>query len=242
MKLFLKLKKIVLDILFPLACLGCGKEDVWLCNECLEKIPLEEFFYCAVCQQKSLRGETHAHCQRDFYLDGLLIASQWKNKNLRQLIHKLKYNFVQDLKIPLGKILIKKIQQANHFFTPALDSGFFDGLIPIPLAQKRLLWRGFNQAQLLAEQTTQYLRIPVWAEAVKRIKNTKPQVGQKQHQRQKNISGAFLCDLKFIDSLKNKKILLIDDVYTTGATILEVAKVLKAAGTKEVWGLVLARG
>lgn len=242
MKFFLKLKKLVLDILFPLACLGCGKEDVWLCDECLEKIPVEEFFYCPVCKQKSLRGEVHAHCQPDFYLDGLLIAGQWENKNLRQLIHRLKYNFVQDLKIPLGKILIKKIQQANHFFTPALNSGYFDGLIPVPLARRRLLWRGFNQAQLLAEQVMPYLETSVWRETIKRIKNTRPQVGQKQRQRQKNINGAFLCDLKFTNSFKDKKILLIDDVYTTGATMLEVAKVLKTAGAKEVWGLVLARG
>lgn len=107
-------------------------------------------------------------------------------------------------------------------------------LVPVPLHPQREKMRGFNQARLLAEQ----LGLP--AEMLKRIKNKHPQAELPREDRLKNLKNSFKISGKF--DLSNKKIVLVDDVCSTGATLNECAKVLRQAGAKEIWGLVLARG
>jgi ComF family protein len=238
---FIKIKKIVLDILFPISCLGCGRDKIWLCESCQQKIPVLEEFFCPVCSRGSLRGETHDHCRRSSNLDGIFIAGDWKNKLIRKIIHCFKYNFIQDLKTPLSKLLIEKLEQADNFFVPTLSERYFEAIVPVPLFSRRELWRGFNQAELLGREVSDFLLIPLLLRAVKRIKNTKTQVGKNQKARQKNMFGAFVPGLE-IGEVKGKKILIVDDVVTTGETMQAVAKALKAAGAVEVWGLCLARG
>ncbi|MDD5289940.1 MAG: ComF family protein [Patescibacteria group bacterium] len=236
-----RVKKIILDLLFPISCLGCGRDKIWLCGNCQSKIPVLEEFFCPVCSRPALRGQTHDQCRRGSSLDGIFIAGDWRNKLLRKIIHRFKYNFIQDLKTPLGKLLIEKLEQADNFFVPALSERYFEAIVPIPLFSRRELWRGFNQAELLGRAVGEFLLIPVLASAVKRIKNTKTQVGKNQKARAKNMLGAFVPGLE-ISAVKGKKILIVDDVVTTAETMAAVAKVLKSAGASEVWGLCLARG
>jgi ComF family protein len=238
---FAKIKKFILDLLFPVSCLGCGKGEVWLCENCQSKIPVLVEFFCPVCSRGSLRGEVHDGCRHNSSLDGIFIAGDWKNKILKKTIHRFKYNFIQDLKNPLGKILVEKLEQADTFFVPSISENYFDFVVPVPLFRRRELWRGFNQAELLGAEVGSFLLIPVLNQAVKRIKNTKTQVGKNQKERQKNMLGAFVPGLE-IGQIKGKRVLVVDDVVTTGETIQAMARILKSAGATEVWGLCLARG
>ena len=112
-------------------------------------------------------------------------------------------------------------------------------LAPIPLSKSRERWRGFNQATLLANELSRFLKIPLLNNNLIKIKKTQPQVELKREQREENIKGAF--KLKNPQKVRGKRIFLVDDVFTTGSTMEECARVLKKAGGKEVWGIVVAR-
>ena len=111
--------------------------------------------------------------------------------------------------------------------------------MPIPLHITRQRQRGFNQSEVLAAIVAKYLELPL-VKALKRIKKTKPQIDLPQELRAQNIKGAFLVEER-VHALKGKSVILVDDVYTTGATMKEAAKILKRAGAKEVTGLVIAK-
>lgn len=114
-------------------------------------------------------------------------------------------------------------------------------LVPVPLAPQRLKERGFNQALLLAEALGKLFTIPVNAGALMRVRETKPQVEcETPKERQENMGGAFA--LRDESNLKGKTILLADDVYTSGATMNECARLLKKSGVRAVWGIAVARG
>ena len=120
-----------------------------------------------------------------------------------------------------------------------LDQCPADLIIPVPLHPKRLRWRGFNQSVLLARQVSREYAIPLDPFVVYRNKETPPQTQLTEDERRKNVRGAFsLNDQK---SVKGKRILLIDDVYTSGATVNECSRALKRGGAKEVYVLTLAR-
>lgn len=113
-------------------------------------------------------------------------------------------------------------------------------LIPVPLHKKRYLWRGFNQAELLAKEIGKRFNLPVLANVLSRTKNTTPQTQLNILERKENIQSAFSClrpELIF-----RKNILLIDDVCTSGATLEECAKALSCGQPGKIWGLVLAKG
>lgn len=202
--------KTILDLFFPINCLGCGQEGQFICLSCFEKIPLN----------------------RKPPFKRLIIASHYKYPLIKQAIHRYKYDFIKDLAEPLAKLMVKVIRE--RFFENAL-------LIPVPLHKKRLRWRGFNQAELLALEISQNLNIPMANDILIRTKHNLPQAKITDAQaRRTNIKNAFKLNKR--PCIKNKTILLIDDVCTTGATLEECAKVLKPLKPKQIWGLVVARG
>lgn len=204
--------KTLLDLIFPVNCLGCGHSGAFICFNCFEKLPLNN---------KPV-------------LNNLLIASYYQDPLIKQLIHSYKYDFVKDLAQPLGQLMIKKLTQ-QYIKNPVL--------IPIPLHAKRLRWRGFNQAEKLALIIGQKLNIPVVNNLLIRKKYTLPQAKiDNKEQRKINIKNSFQINPNFKNDLKNKNIILIDDISTTGATIKECAKTLKTLKPKTVYGLVIAKG
>lgn len=225
-----------MDTLFPISCLSCGKENVWLCDDCLEKIPRQPFQVCPNCEKIATRkGTLCQNCRGKIPLKGLLVAAKYHEQNLAKLIHFFKYKFIEDLHIPLGKILIASFLE-NNLPIP-------DAIIPVPLHGRRLRWRGFNQSELLAYYIGMNLipglEIPV-LNALKRKKYTSPQMKIKKFKaRKENIRDVFGIEEK--ETIKNKRILLLDDISTTGSTMNECAKVLKENGAKEIFGIVLAR-
>jgi len=152
---------------------------------------------------------------------------------LRNAIHRFKFKKRKILADPLGILLIKYL---SH--NPMLDMNEFELIIPVPLHKKRLRERGFNQAELLARVIGRYYELPV-VSALERVKNTKAQFDLPREERFSNISGAFkVADPR---SVYNKRILLLDDIYTTGATIAECSRALKIAGARRVEVLTLSR-
>lgn len=112
-------------------------------------------------------------------------------------------------------------------------------LVPVPLYFLRERWRGYNQAEILAGMIGQKLKMP-WENMLRKTRSTKRQVDLEGVRRRKNLANVFKKNSKA--EVNGKKIVLIDDISTTGTTLEECAKVLKSSGAKEVWGLVVARG
>jgi len=113
-------------------------------------------------------------------------------------------------------------------------------LVPIPLTMKKERKRGFNQAKEIAKELSNKLELPLIDDVLLKIKETLPQVDLEENLRIQNPKGSFL--VKNEHKIMGKKILLVDDVYTTGSTMEECSKILRDAGAKEVWGVAIARG
>ena len=150
----------------------------------------------------------------------------------RHIIHAMKYQRVYGLVRPLAELLTA---QFRYHWGDQLP----DGLIPVPLHRRRLWEREFDQALGLSHQLSQAVDIPMWADLLVRDRNTISQVGLKLEQRQRNVQGAFRVQAP--GQCAGKTILLIDDVYTTGATVRECARVLLQAGAARVNVYTLAR-
>ncbi len=214
-KLYFKnIKEFILDLLFPKECLGCGQEEVWLCEDCFNKIKIKN---------ELLKNYD--------YLDGVWAAADYKDPLLQKLIHFFKYSFITELAKPLSQIILKSL--IDYEGEPWL-------LLPVPLHRRRFLERGFNQAELLAQEVNGANNWPVLNQILYRQKYTKPQVKLKREERLNNLKDVFAC--LSAPEIFNKNILLVDDVMTTGATLSECAKILKRAGANRVRGLVVAHG
>ena len=208
--------KTILNIFFPIHCLGCNQEGSFICFNCFNKLPLNT----------------------ELPSNNLLIASYYEYPLIKKIIHRYKYDFVKELAKPLGLLMIKKLNNFPNNFNKNNSI-----LIPVPLHKKRLKWRGFNQSELLAQVISQELNIPVINNILIRNKHTLPQVKlENSKQRKENIEQAFQINPNFKNNLENKKIILIDDISTTGATLEECTKALKPLKPKKIIGLVVAQG
>jgi ComF family protein len=147
---------------------------------------------------------------------------------LRELVHLLKYGRVSTLANPLGEMLLEAYPRDQQI----------DVIVPMPMHWTRRWKRGFNQASLLAKVVGRRTGIPVSA-AVRRKRSAPPQAGLSSSERRKNVSGGFSPAPG--SSLRGKRVLLVDDVLTTGATASACAKTLKRAGAAHVSVLALAR-
>ncbi|MDD4607451.1 MAG: ComF family protein [Patescibacteria group bacterium] len=233
-KYIIKIKTTCLDFLFPIKCLGCGQEGVWLCKQCFDKIHLKTNLHCPVCKKRSEQAQPCVTCQSQSFLDRLYIAGSYEDELLHKVIHYLKYQYIKDLAQPLAQLLINFINQHQTNFEQDII------LIPIPLHKKRYHQREFNQSELICRHLQTEFKWLIRTDILFRKLHTASQMKLKKHQREKNIQGAF--ESKFKPELENKTLILVDDVATTGSTLQEAAKILKQTGFKNVWGLVLARG
>ncbi|MCP3676228.1 MAG: ComF family protein, partial [Deltaproteobacteria bacterium] len=147
---------------------------------------------------------------------------------LLDAIHLLKYRGKTALAHPLASLL-----------TDTIDGQEYDIITPVPLHRKRLQERGFNQSLLLARGVAKRYRIPIDYPNLRRVRATAPQINLSGNERKANVRGAF--EVRKGAPFSKKRVLLIDDVYTTGATVSECSKALKKAGANEVGVLTLAR-
>ncbi|MBI3631553.1 MAG: ComF family protein [Candidatus Staskawiczbacteria bacterium] len=279
--LFTKLKTFILDIFFPVFCLGCRKEGMVFCDDCLNKIETYTKPFCSVCkfrlandrsfvapapQDDNLVVNFHRNCREKTNLKKLIAAVSYSDPLIKKLIAHYKYQFIRELDQPLSQLIIKSLNfpdvrhPGNYKDKQEINKKLPDLskfiITAVPLHKKRLQWRGFNQSELLGKKIGQQLNIE-FQDLLKRTKDTDPQVKLNFEKRKTNIEGAFAiknginlisrhCEPKEVRCgnlkiLNNKIILLVDDVYTSGFTMNECAKILKAAGAKEVWGVVVAK-
>ncbi len=212
------LKKLILETLFPTRCVSCGKmEDLpsWLCRSCSKDLtPKFKVF------------------RPDGNLESVSSLFLYQEKIPRHLIHALKYDLIGGV-MPIWEKILKK--EAGRLRRLSCDL-----IVPLPLHARKLRERGFNQSELIARIVGEIIGKAVLANVLVKRRASEPQMKIKSRAlRSRNVRGVF----KVIGSaaVRDKSILLVDDVVTTGATLEEAARILRAAGAKKVYGFVLAR-
>jgi ComF family protein len=219
----------ILNLFFPQSCVLCGTqifERRWsaACPECWSKLELVPRPFCAQCGMPAPAIETLCGaCRRGDHAFDFARSLFLFNDPMRGIIHHLKYSARVSLAKPLGRPL-----------RACLTGEGFEAnvVLPVPLHRSRVRERGFNQAELLARQ----LGLPVEHRLLRRRKNTPSQTGLSRSQRVLNLSAAFE-----VRRTPPETVLVVDDVYTTGSTLHEIAKTLKRAGARRVEVLTVAR-
>lgn len=227
------------DFIFPRFCLGCGSLGHYFCPECAGQIRPNRKIVCPECGQASLFGSTHYVCLKKFGLDGLTAIAHYDGL-LKKAVKKLKYQFITDLAEELIEEMLGVIGLGKNNLLPDFDKSWI--LVPVPLYPQRERWRGFNQSALLGRIIAEKMGWGFIDDFLIRIKQTKPQAELKDaNQRQANIKGAFQINPDSCLPTPNSKLIIFDDVWTTGSTINECARVLKKHQAAKVWALTLAR-
>lgn len=229
-----------MDFIFPPICSICGapfdSEEIGMCPYCLSQIKYIGSPFCSLCGRPFCSEVVTDHLcgdcltrKRHFnkaravgYYDGVL----------RKATHLLKYKLKNHLAFPLGNIMA-------HRMNYLLNGVEYHSIIPVPLHSARLRERGFNQALFLARSVSKKHKIPLDGYTLARNKWTEPQVGLSERDRKDNVRGAFSILKR--DKIKDRNILLVDDVYTSGNTVEECSKSLMKAGAHRVDVLTLAR-
>ncbi len=225
-----KLKRIVLDLLFPQWCLGCGREGELICPSCRRALPKITPLLCPRCGSPQASGIVCPACVSwQPEIDGIRSPFRFEG-TVRKAIHQLKYSNLRAVAVPLAELL------NSYLATNSMPVGM---LVPVPLHRKREGERGYNQSHLLCRELGKLANLPVVADCLIRERHTPPQARTTTvAERKSNVADAFICR---DHRLAGKQVLLIDDVATSGATLDACAATLKASGASSVWGLTLAR-
>lgn len=245
-----KAKKII-NLLWPPFCIGCKRNTEkfdsqlhsYLCPQCLEKLSKKNISGCAICeQQKGVKYNLCPQCSAKLELEGIIQGGSYQNPILEEAIHCFKYKGVKDLSFTLAALLS---QNLKRFFKKRKTERKYESLldwalVPVPLTKLKQRKRGCNQAEIIAQRLKEVFAIPLKTGIIKKVRHTKPQMEIKNsQQRKENLQGAFSLNTKKPRNLNARKIILVDDVATTGTTLNECAKTLKPF-VKEIWGAVIA--
>lgn len=201
-----EIKDAVLHLLFPHVCTGCGSDilsgESVLCMRCIDAMPETNFeLHPNNPVEKTFWGRLPlAGATAQFYFT--------KESLMQHLMHQFKYKGNKDLGLQLGKIMGEQIKKSNRFEV--------DALIPLPLFPAKEKRRGYNQATVLCEGMAESMKIPVLDNIIIRPQHTETQTKKGRIERWKNMEGKFI--LTAPDAIRNKHLLLVDDVVTTGAT------------------------
>lgn len=219
----------LLNLLYPPHCVVCERPGAWLCSDCLAlRTPLP----APLCPHCGRPMPTARLCRRCRAGRSQLVAVRSVGAYttpLREAIHALKYGGMRVLAQPLAALLAEYWQSA----TIAVDV-----IVPVPLHPRRQRYRGYNQAELLACAMAERVGLPVERHGIVRHRDTRSQVGLSVAERHANMQGAFECAGA---ALNGARVLLIDDVLTTGATLEAAAEAAKAGGAAGVWALTVSR-
>ncbi len=240
----------LLDTVFPRSCLSCDlllavrSPHRYLCVKCVELVRYQTSFRCAFCTDATIMGATCKKCHPNHALERLLVAVDYDDSTAKLLVKALKYRFATEVAQDIGELMAR-------FLVSKLPLIGFDRartiIVPIPLHTRRLRWRGFNQAELIAREIATRLELPLITDAIIRTSHGTPQADIKDREsRIKNARGLFDLVVEplsaVVQPLSGKTIFLVDDLSTTGSTLNEAARILKSAGAREVIGFVFARG
>ena len=224
LNLIKKIKDKILDVLFPeYSCYVCGRELVFpknhVCDRCLKSMIAITGNMCKKCGMPVPEGNGYCDtCKNREYAFDTARACYHYNDTSGKIVMDLKYN---KKKFVVPFIAMEMLLRLEDFGVMP------DIIIPVPISNKRYKERGFNQAELIADEMSSLTgeKIKVDATIVEKAIDSIPQARLKGKERLKNLNGAF--KIRERKSLKGKNVLIIDDVYTTGSTVNEVAKVLR---------------
>jgi competence protein ComFC len=218
-----------LDWLYPPRCGGCGQDGSRWCAACAGKVRLVTAPVCPRCGKEQKHNKVCEDCVQS--LPAYTALRSWAEYAgpLRNAIQRLKYH--RD--VAMGEILARPMIACLTGLHWAVD-----WVVPVPASLARLSERGYNQVSLLARPIALSLGYRYQPNALVKVRETRSQVGLSAAERQVNVSGAFAAGRQ---DVKEKTILVVDDVTTTGSTLTECAQALKKAGAREVYGFTLAR-
>ena len=233
-----------LDYLYPAVCHFCNcklNDSGYLCEICTDNLPQVQPPFCSKCGEcydGAIDGPFYCpNCtQLKLHFDFAVAAYQDTEKSLN-LIHDFKYNRQIHLSRDIARLTTEALSDPR--FSPYLQDAF---LIPVPLHWRRYSWRQFNQSEEIAQQIAKTQPELTSMNVLKRDRHTKTQTSFSRAMRLKNLHGAFSIRKKYQHNIKNKHIILIDDVFTTGSTANECSKTLLLAGAKNVAILTFLRG
>ena len=244
-------------VFFPADCRICDgpllcANTVPICDQCLQKIQPQDSPLCKVCGEAlDMDGARYAS---QYPTEGLLcapcrmappaferaVAHTIYQDETRELIHLLKYERMRSIAEPLGKLLAHTIESLEH------EAGRDLVVIAVPLFPSRERQRGYNQSVLLAAAAIKQLRRmkPEWKltaahSSLRRVKNTESQFSLTPKARRRNLQGAFAVSNNA--AIKDREVLLVDDIYTTGATARACSSALRKAGAEKVWVATVSR-
>lgn len=218
-----------LDWLFPPDCVGCGKRGYRWCPDCQGSACTLPSSVCPVCGEPGNSSHPCNRCRQNRPAFQALRSCGEYGGSLREALHQLKYR----RNIPLGESLSRAMINKLDTLEWRIEL-----VVPVPLGQARLKERGYNQAALLAFPIALAIGVGYSTTAVWRARETRSQVDLNLNERMKNVAGAFAAARK---EVSGKRVLIIDDVATTGSTISACADALIQTGASAVFGLTLAR-
>jgi ComF family protein len=240
--LFQECSEAVLDILYPPLCRVCtekiprhdGRNVCPSCWSRIESLPEPTCMTCGAPAERVMKpGQRCELCPPEpVYFDRAVAFGRYDGV-LRDIIHWYKYRYKKELSKSLAELLLRAFQE-KYSAEPV------DAVVPVPLHWWRKRWREFNQARLVAEYIAGEKQVSVLEQLVVRRRSTRPQSSCRSiSQKQQNIAGAFSVPRP--GQIRDKSLLLVDDIITTGSTVNECARVLKEAGAAKVHVLALAR-
>lgn len=222
----------LLDLLFPPRCINCKASSSWLCQDCFNRIPFITPPICNRCGTPiTAAAPACRQCKNNPLqnIDGIRSAAFFEDNPIRAAIHFLKYRNHK----AVAAILAGLLAEVYRCYDLTADV-----IVPIPLHASRLQERGYNQSELLAKVMAEILGVSMNTSTLQRSRQTRSQMTLGVNERHQNVAGAFVCHNL---ELSGQKILLIDDVCTTGSTLDACAGALKKSGVGAVWGLTLAK-
>ena len=212
----------LLDVFYPPKCPFC------------KNYTAKRNFFCDNCLGKDIKDfeieKIDIASYSLLYLDSCFSICNY-HKEIRKIIIDLKFHYKKSNAVCLTQLLDEK---ANNFFEN------INYVVPVPLSKKRLKTRGFNQTELIFKDWANKENL-AWFDILRRVRETKPQWQLNLNERKENIKNAFSIKDTSNASIKNKTILLVDDIFTSGQTMQECAKALKIAGASKVIGFSLSK-
>lgn len=228
--LLARLRDLALDFVFPPRCAACGGHGSILHDRCVAAMPVAEPPRCSRCWDASPTDPCGACERHPPAFDGLR-SLYVMDGGAREAVHSLKYRGHAAAARPMARLM------AAHARAVPFD---VDVVTAVPLVGRRQRVRGYNQSGLLGREVARALGLPFDGRALRRVRGSPPQARTATpEERRQNVDGAFRGDAA---RTAGRRILLIDDVATTGATLNACARALKDAGAREVWCLTWARG
>jgi ComF family protein len=223
-----------IDLIFPPRCIICKSKSLKIvCEACGSKIKYIKPPICRICgkpKDRFFKDDLCDDCCHENVPFVMARSAAFYEGPIKDAIHKFKFNGRTRLLSFLGRLMVAYLENGD------IRSGTIDLVVPVPLSKNREKQRGYNQSKLLAEEIAKHFSIKIDDVSLKKIKDVTPQFELAREQRLTHVKGAFESA-----PVAGHNILLVDDIYTTGATAKEASRALRSAGAKKVSVLTLAR-